>query len=452
MGTPFEEWIKIINPKTLNKLKNTKDFKFCKQSIYKYFRVSQKMLEKIINHFNYEIKPLTKSKRLTTEEWVERATKQHNGFYDYSLSLYVNNNTKVKIICPLHGVFEQQPSAHIGRGDRCPKCGLDSRSKINRTTKEEFINKSNEIHNFKFDYSLIHDFKRLDEHLTIICPKHGKYKQNGHSHMRGSDCEKCSYEKRGVDYSISKEEMLSRFKEFDNNLVYDLSNYKNTNSIISYFCEIHGSIKQKAQKHLRGKQCSKCSKRGSWNIGNTEKFIQKAKEVHKDRYDYSLVNYINNREKVEIICKHHGSFLQKPNTHVESKGGCPTCAKIMSSYRKDLTDGEIESSKNMKCLLYVMEFSNDIETFWKIGISSHYTKRKSDLIKQGGYLIKDVSVLLWNVFDCVSLEQYMLKKYKKLRYRPLIYFQGHTECFSVNPYKTFIEFNTLNYKIPINDN
>ena len=46
----------------------------------------------------------------------------------------------------------------------------------------------------------------------------------------------------------------------------------------------------------------------------------------------------------------------------------------------------------------------------------------------------------------------MLKKYKKLRYRPLIYFQGHTECFSVNPYKTFIEFNTLNYKIPINDN
>jgi hypothetical protein len=450
MPKTFEEWILTVNPETLDILKQDSTFKFCKQNLYKKFGVSQKMLEKITKYFNYEIVPLTKSKKLTTEEWILKASKKHNNFYDYSLSVYVNNNTKIKIVCPLHGEFKQAPNAHSDRGDGCPKCGLESRAKINRTTKEDFIQRSNEIHNFKFDYSLVHDFKRLEEYLTIICPIHGKYTQNGHSHIRGSDCEKCSYEKRGVDYSISKEDMLKRFQEFNNNLIYDLSDYNNTNSVISYFCEIHGNIKQRAQKHLRGKQCSKCAKKVSWNTGNTEKFIEKAREVHGDKYDYSKVNYKNNRIKVEILCEYHGSFFQRPNNHVDSNGGCPICAKIMSSYRKDLTENEIETSKEIKCLLYVMEFSNDTEKFWILGISSNYKKRKKDLLKQSGYEIKDVSVLIWNVFDCVSLEQYMIYKYKKYKYKPLNYFQGHTECFSVNPYTNFEEFETLNYKIPIN--
>ena len=447
----FEEWILVINPKALDELKKEVSFKFCKQNLYKKFGVSQKMLQKIIKHFDYEIIPLTKSKPLTVEEWLKKATDKHNGFYDYSLVDYKNNSTKVEIICPIHGVFTQMPNAHSDRGDRCPKCGLESRAKINRTTKEDFIRKSNEAHNFKFDYSLVHDFKRLDEHLTIICPIHGEFTQNGNSHIRGADCEKCSYEKRGVDYSISKEEMLKRFEKFNNNLLYDLSNYKNTNSIISYFCEIHGNVKQNAQKHLRGKQCSKCAKKISWNTSNTETFVEKAKQVHGDKYDYSKVDYKNNRIKVEILCKHHGSFFQKPNNHIDSSGGCPTCAKIMSSYRKDLSDDEIESSKNVKCLLYVMEFSNEDEKFWKLGISSNYKKRKKDLLKQSGYKIEDISVLIWNVFDCVSLEQYLLRKYKKYKYRPLNYFQGHTECFSINPYANFKELDTLNYRTPYSE-
>lgn len=445
----FEEWLLIITPDVLNELKNNKDFKFCKNNLYKYFNVTQKMLHKIITYYNYEIISLTKSKRLTTDEWVLKSSIKHNNFYDYSLSDYINNNTKVKIICPVHGIFEQMPNAHSDRGDRCPKCGLESRAALNRTPKKVFIDNSNEIHNFKFDYSLVHDFKRLDEKLKIICPKHGIYEQNGHSHMRGSDCEKCSYEKRGVDYSISKEELLQRLLGFNNGLIYDLSNYRNTNSIIKYTCPLHGNVTQTAHKHLRGKQCSKCAKRKSWNTGNTEKFKKRAKEVHGDTYDYSKVQYVNNRTKVEIKCKHHGSFFQRPNTHIESNGGCPTCAKIMSSYRKDLTNGEIEQSKNMQCILYVMEFSNDTEIFWKLGISANYKKRKKDLLKQSGYNIKDIVVLVWNVFDCVSLEQYMLRKYKKLKYKPLNYFQGYTECFCLNPYENFIEFKTLDYNIPI---
>lgn len=425
----FEDWVLIINPKILDELRKDTTFKFCKQNLYKKFGVSQKMLQKIIKYFNYEIVPLTRSKPLTTDEWLKKATIKHNGFYDYSLVEYKNNSTKVKIICPKHGVFTQMPNAHSDRGDRCPKCGLESRAEINRTTKEDFINISNEVHNFKFDYSLVEDYKQLGEHLTIICPIHGEFKQNGWSHMRGSDCEKCSYEKRGVDYSISKEDMLKRFADFNNGLQYDLTDYKNTNSIIKYTCRVHGEVTQNASKHLRGKQCSKCAIRGSWNTGNTKKFVEKAKEIHGDYYDYSLVNYVTNRKKVEIICKYHGSFSQAPNTHIESCAGCPTCA-IITSNIKDYVS--IEDTKNIPCDLYIMELKKEKELFYKIGISRHIKKRIRGIFYDSNkeYQAIEVYKLSTSLFEAATIEQQLHKKYKEYKYNSNVYFKGHTECFT----------------------
>lgn len=54
---------------------------------------------------------------------------------------------------------------------------------------------------------------------------------------------------------------------------------------------------------------------------NTEIFIKVAKEIHGDEYDYSLVNYKNNKTKVEIICKKHGIFRQLPVNHNNGKSG-----------------------------------------------------------------------------------------------------------------------------------
>ena len=58
----------------------------------------------------------------------------------------------------------------------------------------------------------------------------------------------------------------------------------------------------------------------------TSKFIEKAKEIHGDKYDYSLVEYINSQSKVKIICPEHGMWEQKPNNHINGKKGCPSCA------------------------------------------------------------------------------------------------------------------------------
>ena len=62
------------------------------------------------------------------------------------------------------------------------------------------------------------------------------------------------------------------------------------------------------------------------NIKNND-FIEKAKKVHIDKYDYSKVEYINSQTKVCIICPKHGEFWQKPNGHLQGRG-CPICANI----------------------------------------------------------------------------------------------------------------------------
>lgn len=83
---------------------------------------------------------------------------------------------------------------------------------------------------------------------------------------------------------------------------------------------MHGVFEQKAQSHINGSGCKKC-------ISSQETFLRKAKEVHGDKYDYSLVNYKNMRTKIKIICPTHGVFEQMPYSHIFDKHGCPKCKK-----------------------------------------------------------------------------------------------------------------------------
>lgn len=61
-------------------------------------------------------------KRMTTEEFIKKATDRHEGFYSYTRSNYINSRTKISITCPIHGDFEQQAGGHL-EGYGCQKCG-----------------------------------------------------------------------------------------------------------------------------------------------------------------------------------------------------------------------------------------------------------------------------------------------------------------------------------------
>ena len=105
---------------------------------------------------------------MTTEDFISKAIAVHGEKYDYSKVEYVNTLTKVTIICPIHGVFEQRPKVHLG-GCGCPYCGSSSR------TTETFIKAARRVHGDKYDYSKVKYINSYTE-VTIICPNHGEFK------------------------------------------------------------------------------------------------------------------------------------------------------------------------------------------------------------------------------------------------------------------------------------
>lgn len=126
------------------------------------------------------------SKRLTTEEFIRRAREIHGDKYDYSKAQYVNAKTKIAIICPSHGIFEQIPDKHL-RGAGCPMCKADKR----RLTQEEFIKRASFTHNNFYDYSMV-CYKDNESKTTIICPIHGAFEQRPHNHLKGQGCPLCA--------------------------------------------------------------------------------------------------------------------------------------------------------------------------------------------------------------------------------------------------------------------
>ena len=128
-------------------------------------------------------------KRLTTEEFIKKAKEVHGDKYNYSKTVYIKNREKIKIICPIHGEFEQSPKNHLN-GFNCPFCGNISRSISQKTNKEEFIKKAKNIFP-NYDYSLV-DYKNEHSKIKVICPEHGVFYKILNDLLNGFGCPECS--------------------------------------------------------------------------------------------------------------------------------------------------------------------------------------------------------------------------------------------------------------------
>jgi len=279
------------------------------------------------------------------EKFIKNANSIHNNFYDYSLVEYKNNKTKVKIICPKHGVFEQQPINHTN-GQGCRKCGFEKSSASCRKSKDKLIQDFQKIHGEIFDYSLI-EYKNNNQNVKIICKIHGKFEQTPHNHINGHGCPKCAIEYKGKKLSKSTQEFINNSGTKHNNFfTYENSIYINNRTKIIVTCPIHDDFKTNPSHHLNGIGCSKCS--GNY-IRSNEEFISDCKKIHGEKYDYSLTIYKNSKTKVKIICKKHGIFEQNPSHHL-NMCGCPMCnsSKGESRIRKILKNLNIQFTEQKK--------------------------------------------------------------------------------------------------------
>ncbi len=277
-------------------------------------------------------------KKLTTEEFVKRAKEIHGDKYDYFLVDYKDARTKVKIICPLHGAFEQMPGDHINNHG-CYYCGVLKKS----STTEEFIERAKEIHGNKYDYSLVI--------------------------------------------------------------------YKNKYTKVKIICPIHGVFEQAPQVHIVSKcGCKKCM------AFTNEEFIERAKEIHGNKYDYSLVEYKRSNLKVKIICPIHGIFEQVPSNHVYFGNGCPKCKashgengirKILLenniSFEEQKTFNECKNIHKLRFDFYLPEYNLCIEyqgrqhfepySFGEKSLEKFNNQKKNDEIKRNYCISKGIKLL-----------------------------------------------------------
>ena len=128
------------------------------------------------------------SKKQTLEEFISKAKQIHTDKYDYSKVEYINNSTKVTIICPEHGEFEQTPKQHLISG--CWKCGVIERSESRKLNTDDFISRAKEVHGDYFNYDkTIYTGHR--NKVIIICPKHSEFEQKANGHLNGQGCPVC---------------------------------------------------------------------------------------------------------------------------------------------------------------------------------------------------------------------------------------------------------------------
>ncbi|MCH7893541.1 MAG: hypothetical protein IH907_03400 [Proteobacteria bacterium] len=251
------------------------------------------------------------SRRVTTEKFVARAKAIHGDRYDYSLVEYVRTHDPVTIICSDHGIFAQRPSRHL-RGSGCSHCGNLAIARNLRRTKADFIEKAKEVHGERYDYSQV-EYVDGKTKVTIICPEHGPFSQEATSHLAKHGCPDCGGSKQNTTEAFIEKAKAIHGDRYD----YSQVEYVNVHTQVTIVCPDHGPFQQVPASHLfQASGCPDCA--GTKQL-TTEAFIQKAKEVHGDRFDYSLVVYVNVSTNVMIICPDHGPFPQTPGVIIFTK-------------------------------------------------------------------------------------------------------------------------------------
>lgn len=209
-----------------------------------------------------------------------------------------------------------------------------------KSNTEEFVRKAKLIHGDKYDYSKS-AYKGNNVGIIITCSVHGDFEQTPHDHLSGCKCPKCAKDERVNKRRKPINIWLQQAKEIHGDK-YDYSKveYVNAYTPITLICHEHGEFKIAPSNHIKQKQgCPKCGnlKKGQKAKKTKEEFIEKAKEIHGDKYDYSKVEYKNNHTKVCIICPEHGEFWMKPIDHINGHG-CSECSKKFGLSEKKILE------------------------------------------------------------------------------------------------------------------
>ena len=282
----------------------------------------------------------TPPNKATTEKFIEKAKNKHGDKFDYSKVIYKTCKDKVIIICKIegHGEFETTPDSHIQTQGACQKCRYEIIASKRKKPQEIFISQAKEKHGEEtYDYSEV-DYKNHTTKVKIICKIHGLFEQKAGNHLRVDGCIKCA----GI-YTPTTEEWIKKVKAKHGNDKFDYSKvvYINAYTEVIIGCNICGKdFKQTPTSHMYSEiGCDWCRKK---HVYTTEEYIEEAKKINGDRFDYSKVEYKSALEPIIIICRTHGEFLQTPSKHKNQGSGCKKCSNVYSPTTEEWKEWAID--------------------------------------------------------------------------------------------------------------
>ena len=320
------------------------------------------------------------------KNFINKARKKHGNKYDYSNVVYINRETKVRIICPIHGEFLQAPSTHLNTCG-CKACGYELRKKQSHIPSDLFVLSLKNIYGNKYDYSETH-YTGVRNKISFICPIHGKVTMLAGNHIKGHGCPKCGIETRAKKESLTTLEFIEKAKSVHGDK-YDYSKveYKNSYSKVCIICHKHGEFWQSPNNHLNGSCCPKCSYLNSKstisNVGiNDFNYISKSKCYRRWKAILERVNDINNKVYKNVsICEEWLLFsnfkrwydenyvegfqidkdlLSSPNNKIYSPQTCCFLPRIINNAIKSLninSNAGVKQQKNGKFCVVLSHFN-----------------------------------------------------------------------------------------------
>jgi hypothetical protein len=332
-----------------------------------------------------------------------------------------------------------------------------------KLTQQEFLDISKEVHGDKYDYSKS-AYTGSNSKLIITCLIHGDWQVAARNHLRGNGCQRCANQAKAnlVSEKCKKEFVVNANKIHNNFYSYEKFIYEKSSIKSTITCPLHGDFLQSGTAHLSGSGCRECGII-SYSTPKREKaaqtFIERAKKVHGNVYDYSETVYIKSRIKVLIKCRKHGQYEQYPVGHLSGMG-CPLCGHERTTqahienpmgWRVSCWRKCAENSKKFDSFkVYILCLFNDNEKFYKIGRTFNKTETRIKIIPYKVEILheikhKDAEVIF-------NLEHHLKREYKSFKYTPKLDFGGKCECFSLDlPISDIIANYPTNYTPKIDD-
>jgi hypothetical protein len=268
-----------------------------------------------------------------TKSFITRAQKKFGSKFDYSNVIYNDPKTKVLITCPIHGEICISPHAHLYSKHGCPKCATAATIKSQTKTKNEFITQAKQVWGNFFSYEKV-EYKNANTKVIVTCPLHGDFLTRPADFLKHHGCPKCKDNKtslRNSKLKASNKETLQQKGEllYPGLFQYDKVIYTDSrNKVLIHSNLLNEDFYITPAHFLQGDIPKKYLglERKTRKKANTESFIQEAKLIHGDLYDYSKSEYKDCLTKVIVTCPKHGDFLIAPIEHTFHRCGCPICA------------------------------------------------------------------------------------------------------------------------------